>query len=204
MVIRSGSEWGTQYDGGCPTRVAETDREIGKFVEDCWNIEVDVPLIGVIGGDIWRAAGSPQGGVSRLDGNTARKATIDLGELWLDDQRHVVVAHTVFLKSWWRGPVTAIMNSEWRRTWRVAPRAHPNDGWFDLVAGDLTVHQRWLAWQRLKSGDHLPNSHLESRRIKELTRKFPTGTRALVDGVSVGECEQVTLRVVSDAISIVY
>ena len=29
-------------------------------------------------------------------------------------------------------------------------------------------------------------------------------TRALVDGVSVGECEQVTLRVVSDAISIVY
>ena len=96
------------------------------------------------------------------------------------------------------------MNSEWRRTWRVAPRAHPNDGWFDLVAGDLSIHQRWLAWQRIKTGDHLPNSNLESRRIKEFTHKFPRGTRAVIDGVFVGKCEDVTLRVLPDAVSIIY
>jgi hypothetical protein len=152
MVIKSGSEWGRQYDGGCPESVVATDREIGTLVEECWNNESELPLIGLVGGDIWRATGSPKGGVSRLDGDAA----------------------------------------------------HPNDGWFDLVAGDLTIHQRWLAWQRIKSGSHLPNSNLESRRITEFRHKFPTGTRALIDGVSVGKCEQVSLRVVSDAISVVY
>ena len=204
MVIKSGSEWGRPYDGGCPERVATTDRQIGELVEECWNNESELPLVGLVGGDIWRATGFPKGGVSRLEGDAARKATIDVGELWLGDRRHAVVAHVLFLKNWWTGPITAIMNSEWRRTWRVAPRAHPNDGWFDLVAGDLTIHQRWLAWQRIKSGSHLPNSNLESRRITEFRHKFPTGTRALIDGVSVGKCEQVSLRVVSDAISVVY
>ena len=33
MVIKSGSEWGRPYDGGCPERVATTDRQIGELVE---------------------------------------------------------------------------------------------------------------------------------------------------------------------------
>ena len=204
MVIKSGGEWGREYNKGCPSHLTKTDKEIGDLVESSWATESEIPLIGIVGGDIWRAAGSPNGGVQRLNTDKARKAAIDVGEVWLDGRRHAVAAHVLFQKNWWRGPITAIMNSEWRRTWRVAPRAHPNDGWFDLVAGDLSIHQRWLAWQRIKTGDHLPNSNLESRRIKEFTHKFPKGTRAVIDGVFVGKCEDVTLRVLPDAVSIVY
>jgi len=204
MPIKSGSEWGESYSGGCPRYVASSDSEIGRIVTQSWNSDVEVPVIGVIGGDIWKAAGSPPGGVARLDGSSARTASIDVAEVHIKDCRYAAVAHGFFLRSWWRGPITAIMNSEWRGSWRVAPRAHPNDGWLDLVAGDLSMDQRWLARQRIKSGDHLPNSNLESRRIKEFTRNFPRRTRAIIDGVSVGDCETVVVRVIPDAISIVY
>lgn len=204
MPIKSGSEWGESYRDGCPVNVASTDSEIGRIVEESWDNAMEVPVIGVIGGDIWRAAGSPIGGEARLDSSSARAASIDVAEVLIEDRRYAAVAHVFFLRNWWRGAITAIMNSEWRGSWRVAPRAHPNDGWLDLLAGDLSLHQRWLARQRIKSGEHLPNSNLDSRRIKEFTHSFPRRTRAIIDGVSVGDCQTVAVRVIPDAISIVY
>jgi len=139
-----------------------------------------------------------------LQSKEARQVSIDVTEVQLGDQRHIAVAHMFFLTSWWRGPITAVMNSEWRGRWRVAPRAHPNDGWLDFLAGDMPIRQRLLLRQRLITGDHLPNSAIRSGRTKEFSQKFSRPTRVILDGVDEGRHDSVSLKVLPDALTVIY
>ncbi len=204
MTIERGQDWGGPAPPDTVDCIASSDAQLRGIVEDNWPSEVAMPVVGLTGGDLWTALGAPSGGDQRLQSVDARQVSIDVAEIQLGDHQHIAVAHSFFLTSWWMGPITAVMNSEWRGRWRVAPRAHPNDGWLDLVAGDLPLRQRLLARQRLVTGDHLPNSALRTERVKQFSQEFLRPTRAILDGMDEGLHHAVSLKVVPDALTVVY
>ena len=48
----------------------------------------------------------------------------------------------------------------------VAPRAHPNDGRFDVVevSAAMPARARLQAWRRLATGTHVPHPDITTRR----------------------------------------
>lgn len=204
MTIERGQDWGAPAQPGSIDSVASSNSELRALIEDARLTSESQPKIGVIGGDLWKALGSPSGGLERLEGSDARQVSVDLIECQLDGRRCFAAAHVFFLSSWWLGPVTAVMNSEWWGSWLVAPRAHPNDGRLDLVEGDLPIRQRLLIRRRVLTGDHLPNSALKVGRIAELKREFVRPMRVIIDGVEEDRCRHLSLQVLPDALSIIY
>ncbi len=204
MTIERGQDWGGPAPPGSVDVVASSNAELRTSLESRWKISGVGTRIGVTGGDLWKALGAPPGGLERINSGQAREVSVDLMECRLDGRLCLGLAHIFAFSNWWRGPVIAVMNSEWRGPWRVAPKAHPNDGRLDLVEGDLPIRQRFLIRRRLLTGDHLPNSALTVRRIRELNREFDRPVRVAVDGVAEDRCQQFSLRVVPDALSIIY
>jgi len=204
MTIKRGQDWGLPAEAGGADQLAANDKELRAIVETNCRHQAPIPVVGLTGGDLWRALGAPAGGHRRLQSKEARQVSIDVIDVSLGDQNYIAVAHIFFLTSWWRGPVTAVMNSEWRGRWRVAPRAHPNDGWLDCLAGDLPIRQRFLLRERMITGDHLPNSAIRSGRIKEFSQEFSRPTRAILDGVDEGRHDSVSLKIRPDALTVIY
>ncbi len=204
MTIKRGQDWGLPAEAGGADQLAANDKELRAIVETNCRHQAPIPVVGLTGGDLWRALGAPAGGHRRLQSKEARQVSIDVIDVSLGDQNYIAVAHIFFLTSWWRGPVTAVMNSEWRGRWRVAPRAHPNDGWLDFLAGDLPIRQRFLLRERMITGDHLPNSAIRSGRIKEFSQEFSRPTRAILDGVDEGRHDSVSLKIRPDALTVIY
>lgn len=204
MPIERGKDWGVDAPPGLVDVIATTDAEVRTVVEESWAAGTEVPSIALLGGDLWRALGSPVGGLQRIRSRDAKMVPIDAAQVRLDDRSCVAVAHVFCMKSWWRGPITAVMNSEWRDTWRVAPKAHPNDGRFDLLEGDLPIRERWLARSRLRTGDHLPHSGIRSERVTHLERTFERPFRIRIDGVDEGRHRSIAVRVVPDAFNVIF
>ena len=204
MTIERGRNWGGPASPGSVDEVASSNEELRRLVEDQWQVRGHSPRIGLTGGDLWKALGEPSGGIERINSSKARQVPVDVIECRLDGRPCLAVAHVFLFNNWWRGPVVAIMNSEWRGVLRVAPKAHPNDGMLDLVEGDLPIRQRILIRRRLLTGDHLPNSALKVNRIKEFTREFRRPVRVVIDGAEQERCRQVSLRVQPDALTTVY
>lgn len=204
MPIERGKDWGDDAPLGLVDVIATTDAEVRTAVEESWAAGTEVPSIALLGGDLWRALGSPVGGLQRIRSRDAKMVPIDAAQVRLDDRSCVAVAHVFCMKSWWHGPIIAVMNSEWRDTWRVAPKAHPNDGRFDLLEGDLPIRERWLARSRLRTGDHLPHSGIRSERVTHLERTFERPFRIRIDGVDEGRHRSIAVRVVPDAFNVIF
>jgi hypothetical protein len=146
----------------------------------------------VRGGDLLATLGAPPPGPS------LRRLPIDVLRVTADDRELVAVAHVVARRSWWRGPVLAIMNVDRLGRWDVAPRAHPNDGRADVVEVDaaMSLRARWEARRRLPSGTHVPHPQITTSRIRDASWTFEPARRVWVDGVATGPVR--SLRVVVD------
>jgi len=206
VTIRRGEDWGISAPLPSDGVVCASDAEARAVVVECRRSNRPLPTIGLTGGDLWAALGSPQGGEGRLRSESAQTFDVDLGEVLVDGRIDWFVAHLVVRRSWWRGPLVAGMNGEWLGSWRVAPRAHPNDGRLDVLDvsdGDLPLRQRWLARRRLVTGDHLPHPQIRDRRMQAVQFEFERPLDLHLDGVNVGRCSRLSIRLAPDALSIV-
>jgi hypothetical protein len=204
VVIRKGEDWGINAPLAADGVVVNSDAAVGVLVADCRRAGQPVPPIGLLGGDLWKAFGEPDGGIERLRGPNARTVDCDLGVAQVDGQTRFFVAHAVVRNGWWRGRVVAIMNSEWMGGWRVVPRAHPNDGKLDVVDGNPAFGQRWIARKRLPFGDHLPHPELAVRRASTLELDLVRPAHVWLDGVDVGRAGSVSVQLEPDALTLVF
>jgi hypothetical protein len=85
----------------------------------------------------------------------------------------------------------------------MLPRAHPNDGFVDVLAIDIDVNirQRALAWHRSKTGSHLPHPQLRvSRAVEHQWSGRPSNM--IADGVLIRDVAWLKCTVLADALSI--
>ncbi len=203
MTIKKGQQWGERVERPHDLAAMTTDADLARR-------EASDGPVGVAGGDIFRSVGSP--------GPRSESMCLPIDRLHVsfDDDAAVAVAHVVARQqhrwfgrgcgwwSWWHGHVLAICNSDYVGQWNVAPRAHPNDGRFDVVeVVQMTVRARWAARQRLAQGTHVPHPAITVRTATGDTWEFARPMRIWIDGVDRGTCKRLTVTIEPDALSII-
>ena len=195
MTIRRGEAWGETIRRPADIQSATTDAELARRLT-----EDPTAPVALEGGDLYRSIGSPQ--VGRAD---AQLLPIDLLDVRIDGEETIAAAHVVARRRWWRGRIVAVCNVDRIGDWDVAPRAHPNDGRFDVVEVDpaMTLRQRWQARRRVVAGTHVPHPHIATAAATERSWTFDRPYAIWVDGHHVADARSLAVTVRPDAASIV-
>lgn len=194
MTVRKGEEWGTQVSRPPNLVSAATDAELARLVD-----ADPGGAFGLSGGDLYRSLGSPPSrAVMQLLPMDALHVRVD------DEDELLAVAHVVARDGWWRGPLLGALNCAYVDTWNVAPRAHPNDGHFDIVevSRAMSVRQRWQARRRLPLGTHLPHPAIAVRTAESSAWTFEPSRDIYVDGVRRGRASRLAITIAPDHFSI--
>ncbi len=210
MTIRRGEEWGEPgaLTPGAP--IAASDGEAADLVAA--SIADGVPLgeIGLVGGDLHAALGSPRHDAADLLEGRGIRLPIDLGEVVVDRgdgliSRHVFLAHAVAGRSRrrWAQRTVVAMNGTHLGAADLGPRAHPNDGLLDVSDGRVPLSQVRAAARRERTGTHLPHPGILERRTAsyEVTDERELPIR--VDGRLIGAATHFELRCLPDALVVV-
>lgn len=195
MTIKKGEEWGTPIDRPAPLPVVGSDADLARAAEDATG-----SVFALSDGDLHRSLGSPQLG----DRVVLQRLEIDGLLVELDGQPSLAVAHVVVRRRWWRGPLLAVMNCDHLGAWNVAPRAHPNDGRFDVVevAASMPLRARWEARRRLPAGTHVPHPDITVTTGTQRTWQFDPPLGVWVDGVDRGRHTALTVTIAPDRLAI--
>lgn len=202
MPIAKGEPWGEP--GSLPDDgvIVRTDAEARAAVTQARRAGRDLPVLGLLGGDLCRTLGG-SADEGRLRSGSGTQVSIDLGSVLVDGRLHWFVSHLVARQRWWRGRVVAAMNAQYLGDWDVAPRGHPNDGRLEVLDGALPFGQRLQARGRLRTGTHVPHPLIEVLRITAHQITFDRPTRVYLDGDAVGTARTLSLRVEADALTCV-
>lgn len=98
-----------------------------------------------------------------------------------------------------------ISNSGIVRGRDVLPRAHPNDGYVDVLKIDeaMTTRQRLSAWRRAQTGSHLPHPQIRASRSTEFEWSG-RASRMVADDVTFVGVEWLRCKVLADATSLYF
>lgn len=191
MTIKAGEEWGR------PAGATEAVATVSGDAELAARLASDgTGPFRVTGGDLHRAVGEPG------PDPVGRLLPVDALEIRLDDgPPRLAVAHLVARRSWWRGPVLAVCNTDFVGRWNAAPRAHPNDGRADVVEVDPAMpwRARWQAARRLPHGTHVPHPQITTRSVRTASFQFDRPVRVWIDGSPAGTARSVQIQVRPDA-----
>lgn len=230
MTIQRHKPWGTAAPLPIGAPVAHGNASLRRLVLDQREHSISPSPIGVIGGDLWRVAGAPSGGRTRLSSSLAQTVPIDLIRVEADATTTWACVHVIARKSWWVGPVVAAMNVDRFGDWRMAPGAHPNDGRLHVLhtgvpegpksdtgsnpgsnpepkavtSASLSFRQRLLARRRLISGAHLPHPDIAMRRVERAEFRFDRPVELWLDGEHSRAHRHLVVSVEPDAATIVF
>ena len=193
MTVRRAESWGEAVTDPVDAVEARSDFELA----DALTGDDPRPVL-LRGGDLHRSLGAPAAAAATM------RVPIDVMSVVADGTERIAVAHVIARREgrlgWWRGPVIAVMNVDHLGDWDVAPRAHPNDGWLDVieVSASMSWRSRWQAWRRLRTGSHVPHPHITARRVRTETFTFGSPLRVWVDGVDSGTVRSLRVAVEPD------
>lgn len=201
MTVEKGSAWGEAGPLPADGVLVSTDAEARAVVEEARRAGGAPPPLGLVGGDLCRTLGG-RGDRDRLRSRQAVRVPLDLGVALLDGRRFVFVAHLVARRSWWWGPVVAVMNAQYIGPWDVAPRAHPGDGRLDVldVSAAFGLGDRLRARRRLPSGTHVPHPGIARQHTTAWSTDLGRPTPIWLDGERVTTARHVAVRVEPEAL----
>jgi hypothetical protein len=193
VTIRRGEPWGAPTPRPPDLVIAGSDAELAAMVADDPH-----GAYGLGGGDLHRSLGVPSHAA------TMQRLPIDALRVRLDGVECLAVAHVVVRDGWWRGPLLAVLNCGHVGTWDVAPRAHPNDGRFDVVEVDagMSIRQRLAARPRLPLGTHVPHPQIAVRTSERDVWTFDAPRTVYLDGVRRGRAARLEVVILADHFSI--
>lgn len=202
MSIRKGEPWGVvDFAPDDLVRVAD-DSALYQLVNRYRRSGTPLPAVAPAAGDLLRSLGG-SGEIERLAGPMAI-VQVDVVRIEVRGERAWCVSHLIARRSWWRGRLVGVMNSQYLGAWDVAPRAHPGDGRVDLVIVDAAMRprDRLRARQRVVHGLHLPHPAIDVRQHRSTTVTFEPGAHVWLDGVRWRRAEEATITVEPDALTV--
>lgn len=196
-MIAKGEDWGRPGLLPADAAVARSDRDLAAM------IAAGSPQpIALAGGDLCRTLGG-RGTVETRRGTVTTLVDIDVGTASADGvELGLFVAHLVARGRLWHGPTAVVMNAQWMGEWDVAPRAHPGDGRFDLIQGQLPLRQRVEARRRAPGGGHLPHPRLRTSSGAEFVLGFDRARKIFLDGREVGRHRSITVGAVAQRVTV--
>jgi len=206
MTIQKFNEWGCKIARPSAIEFCDSDAEMAAVVDRYRRDQVAVPHIRLTDGSLANSLGIRQ----TFSETEVRELPIDLLHVTfrtVDGTQHcsVAVNSIVMRHRWWRGWIVAITNGGYINTWEIAPRAHPNDGLFDVVELDarMSYRQRLIARRRLRVGTHLPHPFIHHRQGRTEAWKFSSPMGLYLDEVHVGSITELRVIIEPDALKLV-
>ncbi len=209
MAIERFSGWGTPVEGSVDVEVFADDSALAaaahKAIETGQRLQASVAT-----GDLLATLGlqSPRSGTERhlypIDLGLARnvgaggESANEVDAPWLPFAAHAI-AGRVFGPGWF----CSVMNAPWLGSWRLGPRAHPNDGKLDITTGTLPLREIPEARRRSQSGSHLPHPALEHQRRGDFSVTFRRPTSVKLDLRRVGTWAGIEVKTIADAFVLV-
>jgi hypothetical protein len=192
-MIRKGEPWGVPMARPSDLVVAGSDAELAELVT-----RDAAGVYGLRAGDLHRSLGAPP------ERATMQLLPLDALLVRLDDEEALAVAHVVARNGWWHCPLLAAVNCAYVGEWNVAPRAHPNDGRFDVVevSADMSSRQRLQARRRLPLGTHLPHPDIAMRTAESMAWTFDEPRDVYLDGIRRGRATRLAIEISPDHFSI--
>ncbi len=187
--------------------VVGSDAEARQVVEAARRERRPPPVLGLVGGDLFRTLGGsdpggPRRGEARLRSDGGVVFSVDLGEVLLDGRLHFFVAHLVARSRLWTRAFVA-MNAQWLGDWNLGPRAHPGDGLLDTYDVHLKASQLLPVRSRLHLGAHLPHPGIKEQRTGAIQVDLEGDLAVEADGQSIGRGRRMAVRVEPDALTVV-
>jgi hypothetical protein len=193
-MIKRGEEWGV------PTTCTPSDISVsgdqGLAVSS-----TEVRLI-VHGGDIAHSLGDPQ---QPVVGDNCTEVPIDalrvLITLRNGSTHSSIAASHVMIGEWLRGRLICVSNGGFIGNKNVSPRAHPNDGFFDVMSLDssMGMQQRLRARHKSILGTHTPHPLVVTSRARSTEFSSVSRSEALrIDGRRIRSWSKVEIEIVPD------
>lgn len=193
-MIRRGEEWGS------PTTRTESDVVVKGDIAFA-RCSPDHRLI-VSGGDIARALGDP---TPPDIGASCTEVLIDALRITITMRNgntitQIASSH-VMIGSWFRGRLICVTNGGFIGLRNVSPRAHPNDGLFDVMSllSSMGIQQRYRARHKSILGTHTPHPMVETSRAR--TTEFSALLRSetlRIDGRRIRLWMSIHIEIVPD------
>ncbi len=206
MTIRKNEDWGSTVVRPENLVICETDAATSQLATDFYLQQKPMPAIAITRSSLSRTLGKEG---SNVNSQNMQATPFDLIEVTFVDasmieQKVLALGYGLLRKSWWRGDIVAAMNTSFIGDWDCAPRSHPNDGKFDLLAvnGEMKSTQRLIASRRLKFGTHLPHPQISMKQLTSFDADCSAKPNLYVDNrrfMSVNQCK---FRLLPDALTL--
>ena len=177
-------------------KAATSDEEI------CSLYQSGEQLIRLQGGNLYTSLG----GNGLIDVTSTEKSVclqVDLGEIYVSKKKYLFASHCRMserLKPW---KSTWVINSPVVSNKRLAPKGHPADGIFEIVEFQMTLRQSLIAYNRSKSGDHVPHPDIKLIKKRDHKGQFSKPMRLSIDGGRSIQCNDYYMQVLPHAIRII-
>jgi hypothetical protein len=198
MTIKKGEGWGMRIPMPSSIRQVKSDAELSQCSRS--------DFVSLSDGDIHRTLGSPH-----LVNNDSECTLLPIDALQVHvtapdgSERVFLAASRVeignFLSLLGRRRYVCITNGGIVKGRNLTPRAHPNDGRFDVLTIDasMTFRNRLIARNKAVTGTHLPHPHISVRQIDTFTtERLGRGERLSIDGCPVANWSEISVALVAD------
>ena len=202
MSVEKGANWGERARPPADLAVVDDSAAAIEMIAAERRANRPLPAVGIRGGDLVRTLGGPSSQNLSL-AEEALHVTVDLGAVLADGTLHWFLDHLVARRSWLRGRVLIVANAAFLGSWNIAPRAHPGDGRFDtLDTCSMALGDRWRARSRLRLGTHVPHPAVATRRVEAEQYDFQRPMPIRLDGRSIGDARNLSIRLEPDAVDV--
>jgi hypothetical protein len=198
MTIRKGEGWGKRIPLPSSVRQVENDADLSKCSRS--------DFVSLTNGDIHRALGSPRPVQSEaectllpIDALQIRIVSSDGDEQWVTAASCIEIG--AFLSLNGRKRYVCVTNGGIVNGRNVAPRAHPNDGRFDILTIDasMSFRTRLAARKKAVTGTHMPHPQISARQDDSFcAKKLHKGERLSIDGKTVTNWSEVVITILPD------
>lgn len=197
MTIRKGQPWGHVFEVPLTTRDVDSDWQLARGSKE------DIHIL--LGGDLYAALGQPS--AIRV-GDSRTLVQIDAMECMISNDTTTYSLHasaTIEIGQWFGlGPsrrYLVVTNGGLLEGRNIAPRAHPNDAFVDLMSVDtsMRLRDRIRARKRARTGAHIPHPAISIHRGESFvfTREYKR-EKLVIDGQSVASWNSIEVHVRPD------
>ena len=193
-MITRGEQWGVPTTRTHEDIVVTGDSELASSSSDRRLI--------VKTGDIARSLGDPA--VPQVDANCI-EVPIDALHVIISlrdgTSISMLASSHVVIGNWLQGRLICVSNSGFIGNRNVSPRAHPNDGFFDVMTlrPSMGIQQRIRARHKSILGTHTPHPLIETSRAKTIEYSSASRTESLrIDGRRIRSWSAVQVEIVPD------
>lgn len=186
--------------------ICQDDAAASRLLTGLISESKHLPIIAIKSSKLARALGTNG---AQLDSKSMRALPFDLIKINFTNSSNekvmvIAIGYALLRNSWWRGEITAVLNTSFIGDWDCAPRSHPNDGKFDVVTvgSQMRPMQRLIASRRLRLGTHLPHPQITTHQATGLELSSNALPNLFVDGQRFAKVSQISFTLLPDAVTL--